>query len=79
MGCLLDISLRASVDDGDKLYKFMRRHQSFLAKAVNVAETDENNRKTLRIFVPWTENQVSRYIKSRLDRDGSVFRAKLIS
>jgi hypothetical protein len=79
MGCLVEITLRSSVDSCEKKDRFFKRHSKFFMANQPTAEEERAGRDVIRIFVPWGENRTSQYLCERMCRDRSVFKAKIIS
>jgi hypothetical protein len=79
MGCLIEITLRSSVDSCEKKNRFFKRHRRFFGGAEALNEEERNGRDIVRIFVPWGENRTSKYLCESMCRDRSVFKAKIVS
>ena len=79
MGCLIEVKLRASVDEPEKLYRFWRRHAKFLTGHKLVLSDETSGQKLFRIWVPFPEDATSQYVHDRLANDFAVLRADLVS
>lgn len=79
MGCLIEITLRSSVDSCEKKQKFFHRHRNFLCGVEPLSEEERGGRDVVKLFVPWGENRTSSYLCDRLRKDRNVFKAKIIA
>lgn len=79
MGCLVEVKLRASVDEPEKLYRFFKRHRKFLEGHKVVSSEENSGQKLFRIWVPFSEDKTSLYLHDCLGPDFAVLKADLVS
>jgi hypothetical protein len=79
MGCLICVDFKKRVNDVDEAIAVLVKHQKkmyFLSEIV--AEEEIHGKVRLKIYVPLTENEASRYCVDVLSHTPNIEVAKLI-